>query len=97
MVQFEWHDGTVKNIHVDLPMLYKYQKLLAKMVRVYEKRINWLSVASRRIWGSVCEQRVVILVDISMTNSACIVHIQHALRLLLEEQMSDKDYFNIIA
>ncbi|XP_025011040.2 von Willebrand factor A domain-containing protein 3A isoform X1 [Gallus gallus] len=97
MMQFEWHDGTVKNIHVDLPILYKYQKLLAKMVRIYEKRINWLSVASRRIWGSVCERRVVILVDISVTNSMCIIHIQHSLRLLLEEQMSNKDCFNIIA
>lgn len=36
------------------------QKLLAKMVRIYEKRINWLSVASRRIWGSVCERRYCI-------------------------------------
>uniref|UniRef100_A0A669QF54 von Willebrand factor A domain containing 3A n=1 Tax=Phasianus colchicus TaxID=9054 RepID=A0A669QF54_PHACC len=97
MMQFEWHDGTVKNIHVDLPILYKYQKLLAKMVRIYEKRINWLSVASRRIWGSVCEKRVVILVDISVPNSTCIIHIQHSLRLLLEEQMLNKDCFNIIA
>uniref|UniRef100_A0A663EMS4 VWFA domain-containing protein n=1 Tax=Aquila chrysaetos chrysaetos TaxID=223781 RepID=A0A663EMS4_AQUCH len=97
MMQFEWYDGTVKNIHVDLPVLYNYQKLLAKMVRIYEKRIDWLSVASRRIWGSVCERRVVILVDISVTNSMYIIHIQHSLRLLLEEQMSNKDYFNIIA
>ncbi|KAM6245004.1 von Willebrand factor A domain-containing protein 3A isoform 4-T4 [Spheniscus humboldti] len=97
MMQFEWYDGTVKNIHVDLPVLYKYQKLLAKMVRIYEKRIDWLSVASRRIWGSVCERRVVILVDISVTNSMYIIRIQHSLRLLLEEQMSNKDYFNIIA
>ncbi|KFP63031.1 von Willebrand factor A domain-containing protein 3A, partial [Cariama cristata] len=97
MMQFEWYDGTVKNIHVDLPVLYNYQKLLAKMVRIYEKRIDWLSVASRRIWGSVCERRVVILVDISVTNSMYIIHIQHSLRLLLEEQMSSQDYFNIIA
>ncbi|XP_054699454.1 von Willebrand factor A domain-containing protein 3A isoform X2 [Grus americana] len=97
MVQFEWYDGTVKNIHVDLPALYNYQKLLAEMVGIYEKRIDWLSLASRRIWGSVCERRVVILVDVSVTNSMYIIHIQHALRLLLEEQMSDKDYFNIIA
>ncbi|KAM6121549.1 von Willebrand factor A domain-containing protein 3A [Phoenicopterus ruber ruber] len=97
MMQFEWYDGTVKNIHVDLPVLYNYQKRLAKMVRTYEKRIDWLSVASRRIWGSVCERRVVILVDISVTNSMYIIHIQHSLRLLLEEQMSNKDYFNIIA
>ncbi|XP_072791944.1 von Willebrand factor A domain-containing protein 3A isoform X5 [Taeniopygia guttata] len=97
MTQFEWYDGTVKNIHVDVPVLYNYQKLLAKMVRIYEKRIDWLSVASRRIWGSVCERRVVVLVDISVTNSTYISHIQDCLRLLLEEQMSNKDYFNIIA
>uniref|UniRef100_A0A663N7B1 VWFA domain-containing protein n=1 Tax=Athene cunicularia TaxID=194338 RepID=A0A663N7B1_ATHCN len=77
MMQFEWYDGTVKNIHVDLPVLYNYQKLLAKMVRIYENRIDWLSAASRRIWGSVCERRVVILVDISVTNSMYIIHIQH--------------------
>ncbi|XP_071300191.1 von Willebrand factor A domain-containing protein 3A isoform X4 [Agelaius tricolor] len=97
MMQFEWYDGTVKNIHVDLPVLYNYQRVLAKMVKIYEKRIDWLSIASRRIWGSVCERRVVVLVDVSVTNSTYISHIQHCLRLLLEEQMSNKDCFNIIA
>uniref|UniRef100_A0A8C3ST01 von Willebrand factor A domain containing 3A n=1 Tax=Chelydra serpentina TaxID=8475 RepID=A0A8C3ST01_CHESE len=97
MMQFEWHDGTVKNVHVDPPILYDYQKQLNRTVRMYERRIDWLSIASRRIWGTVCERRVVILVDISVTNSLYIIHIQHSLRLLLEEQMSNKDFFNIIA
>ncbi|XP_010154088.1 PREDICTED: von Willebrand factor A domain-containing protein 3A, partial [Eurypyga helias] len=77
--------------------IFYAQKLLAKMVRLYENRIDWLSVASRGIWGSVCERRVVILVDISATNSMYIIRIQHSLRLLLEEQLSNTDYFNIIA
>ncbi|XP_064151745.1 von Willebrand factor A domain-containing protein 3A isoform X7 [Loxodonta africana] len=97
MVQFEWHDGTVKNIHVDPPFLYEYQKQLNRAMRLYERRIEWLSLASRRIWGTVCEKRVVILLDISVTNSMYIIHIQHSLRLLLEEQLSNKDCFNIIA
>ena len=41
--------------------------------------------------------RVVILLDISVTNSMYIIHIQHSLRRLLEEQLSNKDCFNIIA
>uniref|UniRef100_G1LAK8 von Willebrand factor A domain containing 3A n=1 Tax=Ailuropoda melanoleuca TaxID=9646 RepID=G1LAK8_AILME len=97
MVQFEWHDGTVKNVHVDPPFLYEYQKQLSRALRMYERRIEWLSLASRRIWGTVCEKRVVILLDISVTNSMYIIHIQHSLRLLLEEQLSNKDCFNIIA
>ncbi|XP_029391722.1 von Willebrand factor A domain-containing protein 3A [Mus pahari] len=97
MVQFEWHDGTVKNIHVDPPVLFEYQKRLGKAVQIYENRLQWLSLTSRRIWGTVCQRRVVILLDVSVTNSMYIIHIQHSLRLLLEEQLSNKDYFNIIA
>ncbi|XP_008572457.1 PREDICTED: von Willebrand factor A domain-containing protein 3A, partial [Galeopterus variegatus] len=97
MVQLEWHDGTVKNIHVDRPVLYEYQKQLSRAMWMYERRIEWLSLASRRIWGTVCEKRVVILLDVSVTNSMYIIHIQHSLRLLLEEQLSNKDYFNLIA
>ncbi|XP_069860464.1 von Willebrand factor A domain-containing protein 3A [Dipodomys merriami] len=97
MVQFEWHDGTVKNIHVDPPFLYEYQKQLGRAVRMYERRVEWLSLASRRIWGTLCEKRVVILLDVSVTNSMYIIHIQHSLRLLLEEQLSNKDCFNLIA
>ncbi|XP_005405117.1 PREDICTED: von Willebrand factor A domain-containing protein 3A isoform X3 [Chinchilla lanigera] len=97
MVQFEWHDGTVKNVHVDPPFLYEYQKQLSRAMQVYERRIEWLSLASRRIWGTVCEKRVAILLDISVANSAYIIHIQHSLRLLLEEQLSNKDCFNLIA
>ncbi|XP_049644109.1 von Willebrand factor A domain-containing protein 3A [Suncus etruscus] len=97
MVQFEWHDGTMKNVHVDVPFLYEYQKQLNRIMRVYERRIEWLSLASRRIWGTVCEKRVVILLDVSETNSMYIIHIQHALRLLLEEQLANKDALNVIA
>nr|XP_048316113.1 von Willebrand factor A domain-containing protein 3A isoform X2 [Myodes glareolus] len=97
MVQFEWHDGTVKNIHVEPPFLYEYQKQLGKAVQMYEERLQWLSLGSRGIWGTVCQRRVVILLDVSVTNSVYIIHIQHSLRLLLEEQMSNKDHFNIIA
>ncbi|XP_075686339.1 von Willebrand factor A domain-containing protein 3A isoform X3 [Rhinoderma darwinii] len=96
MMQFEWHDGSVKNIHVDPPVLYEYQKQLVKMAQTSEKRIDWLTKGSRRQWGTVCEKRVVLLVDLSLENSLHIIHIQHSLRLLLEEQMANKDLFNII-
>ncbi|KAM4632349.1 von Willebrand factor A domain-containing protein 3A [Discoglossus pictus] len=97
MMQFEWHDGTVKNVHVDPPVLYEYQKQLAKIARTYEKRIDWLTSGSRRLWGTICEKRVVLLVDISAANAMYIIHMQHFLRLLLEEQMANKDFMNIIA
>ncbi|ELK37864.1 von Willebrand factor A domain-containing protein 3A [Myotis davidii] len=74
-----------------------HEKQLSRAMRMYERRIEWLSLASRRIWGTVCEKRLVVLLDLSAASSTYIIHIQHSLRLLLEEQLSNKDAFNVIA
>lgn len=118
MVQFTWHDGTTKNLHVDLAELYDYQKKLRSVVELFEKRIDWLSSGSRNFFGSVAEERyyfnfiikfyqlafliieflsVVILIDISQVNAKYLIHIQHSMRLLLEQQMANKKCFNLIA
>jgi len=97
MHQVKWEDGTTKNIHVDVAMIYQYQTLLGSEVRGYEKRIEWLSSESRKIWGTICEKRIILLVDTSNTNKQFIIHIQHSLRLCLEEQIANKEAFNIIA
>jgi hypothetical protein len=55
MVQFTWHDGTLKNLHVDLATLYDFQKRLKDTVNLYEKRIDWLSSGSRKIFGAIAE------------------------------------------
>lgn len=57
MVQFTWHDGTVKNIHVDLASLFDFQKRLKSAVQLFEKRIDWLSTGSRKIFGTIAENR----------------------------------------
>lgn len=97
MQQFEWHDGTIKNMHVDVAMLYDYQKKLGTVVKRFEKRIHWLASGSRRIWGTICEKRVILLVDTSLGSKPYMVYIQHSLRMVLEQQLANKDAFNIIA
>ena len=41
MVQVDWHDGTTKNVHVDLSGLYEYQKRLKKVVELYSAAIKY--------------------------------------------------------
>ncbi|XP_064617094.1 von Willebrand factor A domain-containing protein 3A-like [Liolophura sinensis] len=96
MVQFTWHDGSVKNVHVDLTQLFEYQKQLGAAVNLFERRIDWLSTSSRRIFGTVVEKNVVFLIDLSVSNVKYLVHIQHSLRILMEQQVANKEYFNII-
>ncbi|CAF4097232.1 unnamed protein product, partial [Rotaria sp. Silwood2] len=97
MVQVDWHDGTVKNVHVDLSGLYEYQKRLKKLVELYEQRMEWLCSSSRKIFGSIVEYNIILLVDCSSANRDYIIHIQHSLRLLLEQQLFGRRFFNIIA
>lgn len=96
MTQFEWHDGSIKNVHVDFTLLYDYQKQLGAMVKLYERRIDWLSKDSRRLFGTIIEKKIVILIDLSQSNVNYLVHIQHSVRLLLAQQLANKEGFNII-
>jgi hypothetical protein len=57
MAQFQWHDGSMKNIHVDMTQLFEYQKQLGAGVKLYEKRVNWLSSASRKIFGTLVDKK----------------------------------------
>lgn len=40
--------------------MFLLQKQLSRALRTYERRIEWLSLASRRIWGTVCEKRYLL-------------------------------------
>ena len=57
MTQFQWHDGSMKNVHVDMSQLFEYQKQLGATVKIYEKRIDWLSSGSRKIFSTITENR----------------------------------------
>lgn len=96
MVQFIWHDGTIKNLHVDLATLYDFQNRLKDAVKLYEKRIEWISSDSRKIFGTIAEDSLIVLIDLSQANQNYLIHIQHSLRLLMEEQIINKKLFNII-
>ncbi|XP_051878461.1 von Willebrand factor A domain-containing protein 3A [Pristis pectinata] len=97
MMQLEWYDGTVKNLHVDPPQLFEYQKRLSRAMTRFEHRTEWLSSRSRRMWGNLCEKRVIVVLDTSLHNVRHIIHLQHSVRLLLEQQLANKETFNLLA
>lgn len=55
--------------------MFLLQKQLSRALRTYERRIEWLSLASRRIWGTVCEKRYLlsssVLVFLSFVSPMC--------------------------
>lgn len=96
MAQFKWFDGSVKNVHVDPTLLFDYQRHLESAVHLYKRRVDWLSVGCRRIFGTVVEKRVIVLLDMSICMSPAVLRLQEHLRLLLEQQMANKTSYNFI-
>ncbi|XP_016391987.1 von Willebrand factor A domain-containing protein 3A-like [Sinocyclocheilus rhinocerous] len=83
---------TFSIFHFILSFMCGMRKRLMGAVRLFERRVQWLN----RIWGTVCEQRVQVLLDMSGMNAHYQLHLQHALRILLQEQLANKHSFNII-
>ncbi|XP_078274659.1 von Willebrand factor A domain-containing protein 3A [Rhinoraja longicauda] len=96
MVQLEWFDGTERNIHVDPPQLYQYQGSLSRAVRGFQRRLGWLCSGSRRIWGNLCEERVLLMVDISTLSPGTDPPLE-LLRPLLQQQLPRTQAFNLLA
>ncbi|TNN09371.1 von Willebrand factor A domain-containing protein isoform 2 [Schistosoma japonicum] len=96
MVQVRWLDGSIKNVHVDLNELNKYQRDITNLVGLLEKRIHWLTQKSRGYFGTLIEPNVIIVIDLSEYNKLYMFHIHYCLRRLLEEQVSTKPKFNLI-
>ncbi|KAL3315575.1 von Willebrand factor A domain containing 3A [Cichlidogyrus casuarinus] len=96
MSQVEWPDGSVKNVHVDFAVLFEYQKQLSLAVSLYEKRVHWLTLSSRSIFGTVVENRVCFVLDLCAQNVDYLVHIKYSIRRLLEQQILGKTHFNFI-
>ncbi|XP_055507883.1 von Willebrand factor A domain-containing protein 3A [Leucoraja erinacea] len=96
MMQLEWFDGTVRNLHVDPPQLYQYQGSLSRAVRVFQRRLGWLCSGSRRVWGNLCEERVLLMVDTSTLSPGTDPPLQ-LLRPLLQQQLPRTQAFNLLA
>lgn len=58
MIQFAWKDGSTRNVHVDVPELLEYQRVLGRAVGVFQKRLEWLSSGSRKLFGTVTEDKL---------------------------------------
>ncbi|XP_046855209.1 von Willebrand factor A domain-containing protein 3A-like [Xenia sp. Carnegie-2017] len=96
MTQFSWHDGTIKNVHVDPTMLNFYQDELNTAVQRYLRRIEWLTTGCRKIFGTLVEQRVIVMLDLSLSSRHCFETLKRDLKILFEQQMANKKYFNVI-
>ncbi|KAI3389802.1 hypothetical protein SNEBB_007925 [Seison nebaliae] len=96
MHEITWPDGSVRYVHIDMKDMFHYKRSAETAITMFEHRLQWLQSGSCQTFGSLLEEVVLVVVDLRGKNTKYTYNIQNALRLLLEEQMNNKKYFNII-
>lgn len=96
MPKFIWNDGSQKYLHVDVRRMEEYMADLKVYSQLLQQRLAWLQSGSKIPFGSVHEERVVIIVDCSLRVSLYLLDLQQRLKIFLHEQISQTKLFNII-
>uniref|UniRef100_A0A094ZQE5 von Willebrand factor A domain-containing protein 3A n=1 Tax=Schistosoma haematobium TaxID=6185 RepID=A0A094ZQE5_SCHHA len=74
------------------------EERVVKALKRYVKRYEWLTTGSRKYFGLICEECIVILIDTSGSMDAHLNEIKTYLKLLIWEQLhKNKVFFNMVS
>ncbi|PAA54128.1 hypothetical protein BOX15_Mlig010461g1, partial [Macrostomum lignano] len=89
-------DGKVYNITAGKEKLKQVEQRLLHAVRMYRRRMEWLTSESRRIFGVIYEHSVCIILDIKNMSPRAFDTYLCAAERVLKEQIIHKAKFNLI-
>ncbi|XP_010123548.1 PREDICTED: von Willebrand factor A domain-containing protein 3A-like, partial [Chlamydotis macqueenii] len=90
-------NGVVKHLQFQSKELEIYIEKLEKVLQRYIKRIQWLLSGSRRLFGTILEANVCILIDTSGSMDPYLPHITKELASLIWEQLRKNEVrFNLL-
>ncbi|CAH8660487.1 unnamed protein product [Schistosoma haematobium] len=90
--------GTLRHLQYTLDELEAFEQEVVKALKRYVKRYEWLTTGSRKYFGLICEECIVILIDTSGSMDAHLNEIKTYLKLLIWEQLhKNKVFFNMVS
>ncbi|XP_028620040.1 von Willebrand factor A domain-containing protein 3A [Grammomys surdaster] len=91
-------NGVVRHIQWTLWEMEAYITCMEKVMRCYVQRLHWLLSGSRRLFGTILESNVCILLDTSGSMSPHLQWMKTELVLLIWEQLRKHcDRFNLVS
>ena len=79
-----WNDGTIRHVHVTPEIHRYYQSNLKIYLDQIERRIEWLSKGSRELFGTVIENNIYILIDVSQSMQISLDFVKQKLVTLMQ-------------
>eukprot|EP00794_Sanderia_malayensis_P007171 gene7171-7977_t len=92
----KWKDGALMHVHISGPMHRNYEERILASIQSYRRRAEWLQQGSRELFGTIIEDRVVILIDTSSSMATRLNLVKEKMQKLMQEQLRHKKKFNII-
>ncbi|XP_065066102.1 von Willebrand factor A domain-containing protein 3A-like isoform X2 [Rhopilema esculentum] len=80
-------NGKPKHLQLQPRELEEYEDKLTSVLKRYVKRLHWLLSGSRKVFGSIIEQNVIILVDVSGSMVTSIDELKKELAVIIWEQL----------
>ncbi|XP_010221936.1 PREDICTED: von Willebrand factor A domain-containing protein 3B [Tinamus guttatus] len=89
-------DGSVYNLTAKKELILHFVDCLMRAIELYKQRMDWLTSASRQIFGVIQEQCIVIVLDFGTASPAEFDLCCDALSMVLMEQVTQIAKFNLI-
>eukprot|EP00112_Aurelia_sp_Birch-Aquarium-sp1_P014285 Seg3076.2 transcript_id=Seg3076.2/GoldUCD/mRNA.D3Y31 product="von Willebrand factor A domain-containing protein 3A" protein_id=Seg3076.2/GoldUCD/D3Y31 len=80
-------NGVTKHLHLQPKELEEYEDKLEVVLQRYVKRLQWLLSGSRKVFGSIIEQNVILLVDVSGSMVTSIDELKTEMNSIIWEQI----------
>ncbi|NXI38299.1 VWA3B protein, partial [Galbula dea] len=89
-------DGSVYNLTAKKELILHFVDYLMGAIELYQQRLEWLTSASRLLFGVIQEQCIVIVMDFGTAAPAEFDLCRDALAMVLLEQVTQIAKFNLI-
>ena len=95
-VHIVWKDGEIRHVLLTGSVYRNYLDRASALADKIQHRMNFLKEGSRELFGTICENRIYLLIDTSSSMETKIDLVVKKLHQLLDEQIVDKSWFNIV-
>ncbi|CAH1777455.1 unnamed protein product [Owenia fusiformis] len=92
-----WRDGRVVHVQVTPEIHRNYEQRMRTTLEAIKQRIDWLHLGSRELFGTVLEDQVYFLIDVSGSMVPSIQFVKDKLFVLMQEQLRHKQKVNFVA
>lgn len=91
-----WLDGSIRHVFLS-KFAFEQQKIkVTSLLDLYKTRLAWLKRGSRELFGTIVEDQVIFLVDVSSSMENHLDIVKDRFEALFREQLKYKSKFNVI-